>query len=235
MGAQAGAQGPAGTFPVPRRRLVSRLSAGHMVMIVAGLLGLVLTVVAIRAADDSHKVAVAATDIESGRPLTEADVRWVDVRLPPELADRAVRPDDVDSLDGAVAASAIPAGELLSEADLRPIAAEGGRRAMSIPVDPSRAVNGDLEPGDRVDVLVARGGQVTVVVADAEVLDVMDQGSGGLGAVAADFAITLAVDVRESQLLTAAIADGEFVVTRSTGAESAAQAPPLVVTGAVVP
>ena len=235
MGREVEVQDPTGAFRVPRRRLVSRLSAGHVVMIVAGLLGLVVTVVAIRAADDSQKVAVAATDIESGRPLTEADVRWVDVRLTDELAARVVRPDDVDTLEGAVAATAIPAGELLSEADLRPIAAEGGLRAMSIPVEPSRAVNGELEAGDRVDVLVARGGEVAVVVADAEVLDVKDSGSGGLGAVDADFAITLAVDVRESQLLAAAIADGEFVVTRSTGAESAAQAPPLVVTGAVGP
>jgi Flp pilus assembly protein CpaB len=222
-------------FRVPRRRLVSRLSAGHVIMIMAGLLGLVVTVVAIRASDDSQRVAVAATDIESGRPLTESDIRWVDVRLTDELAARAVRPDDVDSLEGAVAATAIPAGELLSEADLRPIAAGGGLRAMSIPVDPSRAVNGELQTGDRVDVLVARGGEVAVVVADAQVLDVNDADGGGLGAVDADFAITLAVDVRESQLLTAAIADGEFVVTRSTGADSAAQAPPLVVTGAVAP
>jgi Flp pilus assembly protein CpaB len=235
MGGEVELQDPAGAFRVPRRRLLSRLSAGHVVMIVAGLLGLVVTVVAIRAADDSQKVAVAATDIESGRSLTEADVRWVDVRLTDDLAARAVRPDDVDTLEGAVAATPIPAGELLSETDLRPIAAEGGLRAMSIPVEPSRAVNGELDAGDRVDVLVARGGEVAVVVADAEVLDVKDSGSGGLGAVDADFAITLAVDVRESQLLTAAIADGEFVVTRSTGADSAAQAPPLVVTGVAAP
>jgi Flp pilus assembly protein CpaB len=226
---------PVMTLPAARRRLVSRFSTGHVFMIVAGLLGLVLTIVVIRAADHTQRVAVAAADIESGRSLTTADVRWVDVRLTDELSDRAVHPDDLDALEGSVAVASIPAGELLSEADLRPAAAAGGRRAMSVPVEPAQAVNGQLIPGDRVDVLVARGSEVSIVVADAEVLDVHDPGGGGLGDVDAEFAITLAVDVRESQLLTAALADGEFVVTRSTGADSAAQAPPLVMAEPAVP
>jgi Flp pilus assembly protein CpaB len=230
VAAEPGRTEPVMTLPTARRRLVSRFSTGHVLMIVAGLLGFVLTMVVIRAADDTQRVAIAAADIESGRPLTTADVQWVDVRLTDDLSARAVQPDDLDALEGSVAAASIPAGELLSEADLRPVAAAGGRRAMSVPVEPAQAVNGELVPGDRVDVLVARGSEVAIVVADAEVLDVHDPGGGGLGDVDAEFAVTLAVDVRESQLLTAALADGELVITRATGADSAAQVPPLVVT-----
>lgn len=216
-------------LPARRRRILARLSAGHVLMIVAGLLGLVLTMVAIRAAEHTERVAAAAGTIEAGRSLRAADVRWVDVRLPDDLAARAVHPGDLDGLVGMVAATSIRAGDLLTDADFRPVAAAGGKRAMSVPIDPARAVNGELTAGDRVDVLLARGGEVDVVVADAEVLDVHDPGGGALGGADAQFAITLAVDVRESQLLTGAIADGELAVTRSTGADSAAQAAPLVI------
>ncbi|MGH9025658.1 MAG: RcpC/CpaB family pilus assembly protein [Acidimicrobiia bacterium] len=223
------------TFPAARRGILARLSAGHVLMIVAGLLGLVLTMVAIRAANQTERVAVAADAIEPGRTVVPEDIHWVEVRLTDELAARAVHPDELDGLGRMVAVASIPAGDLLSEADFRPVAADGGKRAMSVPIDPSRAVNGELVAGDRVDVLVARGAEVEVTIANAEVLDVHDPGGGALGNVDAQFAITLAVDVRESQLLTAAIADGELVVTRSTGADTADQAPPLVVTGLATP
>ena len=41
------------------------------------------------------------------------------------------------------------------------------------------------------------------------------------------FTVTLAVDARQSQLLAAAIADGEVSLTRTTGARSARGTPPL--------
>jgi hypothetical protein len=99
---------------------------------------------------------------------------------------------------------------------------------MSIPIDEARAVNGELAAGDRVDVLVATESDVAIVVADAEVLDVRGGGDGGaFGAADDEFAVTLAVDVRESQLLTAATVDGDVFMTRTTGSEPAAGVPPL--------
>ena len=56
-----------------------------------------------------------------------------------------------------------------SRRSLRPRAARHGLRAMSIPIDPSRAVGGRLAPGDRVDVLFAGERAVSIVVAGAEV------------------------------------------------------------------
>ena len=40
-----------------RRALTSRVSTGHVVMVVAGLLGALLTLSALRAADDTRPVA----------------------------------------------------------------------------------------------------------------------------------------------------------------------------------
>ena len=101
---------------------------------------------------------------------------------------------------------------------------------MSIPIERARAVNGRLVPGDRVDVVVADGGTATIVVAAAEVLDV-EADDGSIGSRRGDVSVTLAVDARESQLLTAALASGDFVLTRVTGAVSAAGAQPVVISG----
>ncbi len=68
---------------------------------------------------------------------------------------------------------------------------------------------------------------VAIVVAGAEVLRVDGATSGAFGTSTRAFTITLAVTARESQLLTAALADGDLVVTRVTGAAPAANTPPI--------
>ena len=64
---------PATSLP---RSLMSRFSTGHLVMIVAGLLGLLLTVAVLRRADERQPVAVAARDLAPGTALTESSVRY---------------------------------------------------------------------------------------------------------------------------------------------------------------
>ena len=92
---------------------------------------------------------------------------------------------------------------------------------MSIPVDPSRAVGGRLAAGDRVDVMFAGDRAVSIIVADAEVLAVDVSGRGGIGETASPFTVTIAVTARQSQLVAAAIADGDISLARTTGARSA--------------
>ena len=213
---------------VLRRGLLGRVSAGHLVMVVAGLAGMVLTIGLVRAADARQPVAVAAHDVRPGSTFTAADVRYVRVRMDDAQLDTLLREDDVRALRGSVATGRIAAGDLIPRSLLRPPAAPSGERAMSIPIDPARAVNGDLAAGDRVDVVVATATEVAIIVADAEVLDVHGGDSGGaFGGVGDEFAVTLAVDARESQLLTAAVTDGDVMITRSTGAPTADGTPPL--------
>jgi Flp pilus assembly protein CpaB len=110
---------------------------------------------------------------------------------------------------------------------LRRRAAPDGLRAMSIPVDASRAAGGRIEPGDRVDVVFAGTHEASIIVPDARVLAVDEPGRGGIGEVARPFTITVAVDAHQSQLLAAAIADGELSVTRTTGATSSEGTEPV--------
>ncbi len=129
-------------------------------------------------------------------------------------------------IDGRVAAATFEPGELLTRRSLRPRAARHGLRAMSIPLDPARAVGGHLAPGDRVDVLFAGERAVSIVVADAEVVAVDARGRGGIGESVNPFTVTIAVSARQSQLVAAAIADGEVSLALTTGARSSAGTAP---------
>ncbi|HUF84038.1 MAG TPA: RcpC/CpaB family pilus assembly protein [Acidimicrobiia bacterium] len=197
-------------------------------MIVAGLAGMLLTLALLRSADRRVEVAVAAHDVRAGSIVGPGDIRTERVKMDDDLLDTVLRPDEVAELDGAVATETIRAGELVARSDVRSPAASSGLRAVSIPIERARAVNGELVPGDRVDVLLAAEREVAIIVANAEVLDVSDPDAGGaLGDVDRQFTITLAVDVTEAQLLTAAITDGDILIARATGAESAEGTPPL--------
>ena len=92
---------------------------------------------------------------------------------------------------------------------------------MSIPIDPARAVGGRLTPGDRVDVLFAGERTASIIVADAQVLAVDARGRGGIGESSSPFTVTIAVSARQSQLVAAAVADGDVSFARTTGSASA--------------
>jgi Flp pilus assembly protein CpaB len=199
-------------------------------MVVAGLLGLLLTVAVLRRADDRQPVAVAAHDLSPGAVLSESSIRYEQVKMGDSLLGTVLQPDDVERLRESVAVYPIAAGELIPRRAVRSSAAPDGKRAMSIAIDPARAVNGDLEAGDRVDVILAASHEVSIIVADAEVLGVGRPDRGGaFGGVDDKFTVTLAVDARESQLVAAGIASGDIVVTRTTGSRPAESTPPLAI------
>jgi Flp pilus assembly protein CpaB len=205
-----------------RRRAV----APQVLMLVAGVAGLVVTLAVLRPGAGGEQVAIALHDLEVGAVLTDRDVRFERVSASDGVAGSYVTRRELAGLRGRVLTVPVFADEPVLEAHLRTRAATDGRRAMSIPVDRARAVNGKLAPGDRVDVVAAGDDEVTIVVAGAEVLDVDDDDA--FGTRRGEVRVTLAVDARESQLLTAALAGGDFVLTRVTGAPSSADVPPLV-------
>jgi Flp pilus assembly protein CpaB len=215
-----------GGTAVPRRVHRRRVGGAHLLVLLAGVLALVLTLSALRREQSGRLVAVAAHDLEAGVRLRDADVRYESVGAGADVAAHLVAADS--PWRGRVLVRPVRAGELLMVDGLRRRAGPDGRRAMSIPVERARAVNGRLAAGDRVDVVRARDGVATVVAAGLEVLDVDDDRDGALGSARGQVAVTLAVDVAESQRLAAVLADGDFVLTRVTGALPATGAPPVV-------
>lgn len=213
------------TSPVtePNRRLVGRprVSRGHVLMTVVGLAAAVLAFAALRTRPGDERVAVAKHQIRAGERVHRRDFRIASVSLGEAGLSRLVEADDLRAVDGRIAGATIEPGELVPRRVLRPRAARRGLRAISIPVDPARAVGGRLAAGDRVDVLVADDDGVAIVVPDAEVLAVDARSRGGIGDSASPFTVTVAVDEAQSRLVAAAVVSGGLSLARTTGATPA--------------
>jgi Flp pilus assembly protein CpaB len=212
----------------PRRRPLSRLSAGHLVMVLAGLVGVVLSLAAIRSPGaGGAAVLVATRDLEPGETIRSGDVQESTVRASRAVLDAFVPAGEAARLRGRVATAAVGQDEPITRRAVRPPSAPSGLRAMSIPVDAARAVSGHLAPGDRVDVVFAGEREASIIVADAEVLAVDARARGGINGSSSSFAVTIAVDAEQSELVAAAIEDGHFSITRTTGADRAVGVRPL--------
>jgi Flp pilus assembly protein CpaB len=190
-------------------------------MALAGIVGVVLSFAVLREREGETSVLVAGHEIRAGETITAADFRTARVTLTPELLATVAEAGDRRRLAGRIAGSTIADGELVITRTLRRRGAPHGLRAMSIPIDPARAVGGRLAAGDRVDVLFAGQEAVSIIVADAPVLAVDARGRGGIGESASPFTVTIGVTARQSQLVAAAVADGELSLARTTGADSA--------------
>ncbi len=212
-----------GPPPVPRRPASrSRLSFGHVVTLLAGLLATVLVFSVLRERDSTYRAAAAAAEIRAGTTVETTALRMVEVRVPEDVRGRLVDQAALRRFRGWIATRTLQPGELLSRGDLRPPAAPSALRAMSIPVEASHAVGGALAAGDRLDVIqVDEGGQARYVVTGAEVLAVNRPDSGVIGAGASSSSLTVAVDATQALRLAAAIRGQRFEIVRSTGADAA--------------
>ena len=198
-------------------------------MLLAGVLGLVLTLAVLRGHGASERVLVAARDLEAGTVVRPGDLRSASLRTGDAIAARLVPARREAAVRGHVITAPTRAGDPILASQIRTRATDDGRRAMSIPVDRARAVDGRLAPGDRVDVVVAADGAARVVAADLEVLAVDDGEHGAFGARQGQVTLTLAVGIDDAQLLAVALADGDFVLTRVTGSPSARGAAPVTI------
>ena len=214
--ATAGIETKARAFRVAR----ARLSAGHVVMIVAGLLGMTLTIAALRTDEGGTEVAVATHEIRAGEVIRARDFRVDRIRADRDLLSTIVGGHSARALRGEIAVATIAQNAVIPRGAVRAPAAGAGLRAMSIPIDPSNAVGGRLAAGDRVDVLFTDRSVASIVVTDAKVLAVDERGRGGIGESTSPFTLTIAVDASESLLVAAAIADGNISIARTTGAVS---------------
>jgi len=210
-----------------RSGIVGRFSAGHVVMVVAGLVAAVLSVAVLRPQPSGVLVAVAAHDLRAGASVTARDFRTARVDAPADVLDTLLRARDVRAVRGHVAVASIAAGDVVVRTQLHRHAAPDGLRAMSLPIDTALAVAGRLQPGDRVDVLFAGASTASIIVPDALVLAVDQRARGGIGESSSPFTVTLAVTAPQTQLLAAAIADGDVSIARTTGARSATGTAPL--------
>lgn len=133
-------------------------------------------------AQDRRNYLVASHDLVAGDRITRDDLRRLRADLPPDLQPRVF--GDAASLVGAVVLGPIGQGELVQRSDVLP-AGEGQRREreMSFPIESARAVDGQLRPGELIDVLATYGtgaeAYTVVVVRAARIAD-RSEPEGGL-------------------------------------------------------
>lgn len=200
---------------VAKRRLLSRLSFGHVVMICAGLLAFLLNVLIVRDRGETVEVPVATRPIPAGSRLVARDIGFARVDAAGPFVDRVLSRDGITPFLGDVVVRDIGSGDPLMSADLRPVSAAGGGRAMSIPIAPDYAVGAALHVGDRVDVIAVDRGESSFVADGIEVLHVTHRDSRPVGD---RFAVTVAVTQAEALAIAGALDRGPVHLLRSTGA-----------------
>jgi Flp pilus assembly protein CpaB len=189
-------------------------------MLLAGALGVLLTLSVLRAADRSQPVFVAARELAPGTVLRDTDVRAVGLHADAAVIDTLFPASALDALRGRVVTATIGEGTLLTRAAVRDVGAAAARRVMSFALPRARAVDGRLEPGDRLDVLAVESdtGRAGYVLAGAEVVAVDEQDGGPLAGAGDDVTITIAVEPADAPPLVAALDTGTVTLVRATGA-----------------
>jgi Flp pilus assembly protein CpaB len=207
------------------RGLVSRFSTGHVVMVVAGLLGAILTLSVLRSADDARPVLVAARDVVPGTMIDAGTLRTARVDASDQVLASLYAPEDLDDLEGRVATAPIAAGGLVTRDVVQRAEAGAAVRSMSFPIAAAHAMGGVLDTGDHVDILAVErdGADAGYVMTDVEVLAV-DNGHGGPLGTPENITVTIAVDSDGAVRLASALERGTVTLVRSTGAAPIAHA-----------
>lgn len=200
-----------------KRSLFSRLSAGHVVMIVAGLLAALVNFNLIQQRDETFQVAVAEQDIIPGQTVSVGDFDTAEIKASEDLLATLVLFSEVESLSGMVAVRSLSGGELISRSDVQAPAAAFQQRAMSIPIDPDDAVGGKIAEADLVDIIHVEDGVARYVAVAVSVLAVAENNDGF--ASSNSFYVTVAVDAELALKISSALDSGTVRLVRSTGAD----------------
>ncbi len=203
-----------------RRGLMSRLSAGHVVMIVAGLLAALVNFNLLQQRDATFPVAVAQAELIPGQLVTAADFRPEEIKATESVLETMLLFEDVADVEGKIAIRPLRAGQLVSSADFQEPAAPLQQRAMSIPIETDLAVGGAIGEADLIDIIHVNDQVARYVATGVQVLAVADP-EENFGATL-DFYVTVAVDAQTSLQIASALDEGTVMLVRSTGADAPA-------------
>lgn len=199
------------------RRVKTRFGTAHLVAVVAGLVTAVLLLSWTRGQDEVVPVLVAAEEIRAGALLDSSDLRLTEIAADSAVVPALLSGAELEAVSGQVATRSIAPDEPILRSDLRPVVAEGGRRAMSFPLPQANAVGGDLVVGDEVDVLVVTDEGTRFVAENIPVLAVPEGSESGLVAGSSAWWVVLAVEDRDALEIADAVEHGTVYLLRSTG------------------
>lgn len=163
------------------------------------------------------RYAVVTADVAPGERIERADLALVTIELPD--AQRRLAFTDLEVLVGSTALAPLTDGQLVQSSAVAKPVGSPDRAQISLRVEPSGAVGGDLRSGDTVDVIatytaggapetttISRGALVVKLIADERRV-----GSGGA------VVVVLAVRPNELESIASAAAAGYVTLARTTG------------------
>ena len=203
-----------------RRGFSSRVSTGHVVMVLAGALGVLLTLSVLRSADSTQPVLVAAHDLAPGTVISDRTVNVSRVHVEASVLATLFGADQVSALSDHIVTTTVHQGELIARGVVSAVDARTSTRVMSFSIARARAVGGRLSIGDRVDVLAVDhdSGTARYVLTNTQIVAIEGRSGGALSGASDDVTITLVVDRTTAPKLAAAIDSGTVTLVRSTGA-----------------
>jgi Flp pilus assembly protein CpaB len=198
-------------------RVLDRWSRGHVLMVVAGLVGAALTLGIVRGSAHGTEIVVASHDLRPGDRIGPDDLTTRTVRMDGALLAHFTPVARATSVRGRVVGRRLDAGVPVTPDALVSTSARHPVRTMSIPVDRSRALDGALEAGDAVDVIASSDSATAYAARGVEVVAV-SAGSGSLPTSDDHVVVTVVVDTRSALDIARAQSSGDVTLVRSIGA-----------------
>jgi Flp pilus assembly protein CpaB len=174
----------------------------------------------------THQVryVVATHALTIGQHLTAGDLSTEEMSLPRTTSPLAFT--SPEQLLRSVVVAPLRSGEIVQASDVAKGSAVSSPRQLSFSIDPSRAVDGSLQIGDRVDLLATFGSgssaTTTIVASNLQVLGKHDDSGALAPASGATEVLTVGIDPPNDPLtVVQAVNTGQLVVVRTTGATPA--------------
>ena len=210
-----------------------RMTPTTLFGLMAALAVFVLVIVLLQDRREMVRVAMTSERVPAGATITEGMLERVEVPASVRFSGELL---PFDEAVGATASRTLQPGEPVSRSAVGISNESSGARVIAIPVESWQAAGGELDVGDRVDVIDTSDEGPRYVLSGAAVVGrATSDRSGGLVGSQSSGDLWISVEVTAAQALdVASVIDGsDFVLVRSTGATddaTAAPSPPAVTT-----
>jgi len=165
------------------------------------------------AGDAGVPYVVAARSLRPGAIVAADDVQVVRLDLPPAVAGQAF--PTVDAVVGRSTFGPIGEGELVQAAQLSEIGSTSATVEVAFSLPRDRLLDGQLRPGDRVDVFATDQRATTLVAAGSQVLT-LDDGADASFTTDPELTVTLGLRDADDRIpLIHAVRQAEVTMTRS--------------------
>ncbi len=214
-------QGDQSLNALPKRKAGSKLTSGHLLMILSGLATFLLIVTLLGSRGNSVTVFVAKSQIPVGQEISITD--FVPTQIPSSSLDNQYfEADDFNSENKIYAARTIERGEPLYIKSQNTKSTSSNTRLISLAVSKKFAVNGALAKGDRIDIIETPEGGCSFRAMKGLTIAAVNGGTSSGGITGGESAFTLIMEIKNDKddlILAGIVARGQFQIVRTTGVE----------------